>query len=194
MRNRKTVRLIAMGVMAMISLLVLAACGSGISQEEVAAKDQQIADLQVQLARLQGQVSEFQTDSKFWGQLTSLIQPVEMPAMTDHRAFMLPDSGTVMALHFDSMDLDQAENLNWVALGVPGVFCKDDQERVEAQFGPGFTHFHDMINDTHGGAPRAEGVWFVHTAVRDFESPMSGGAVSQGVDHNFMPTAAPDCR
>jgi hypothetical protein len=96
-------------------------------------------------------------------------------------------------LHLDNMDLSKAENLNWVALGVPGRFCKQEQERVEAQFGPGFTHFHDMANDTHGGAPGAEGVWFVHTAVRDFESPMSGGAVSQGVDHNFMPTPASDC-
>jgi hypothetical protein len=121
------------------------------------------------------------------------MQPVEMPSMSDHRAFMLPDSGTVIALHFDNMDLSKAENLNWVALGVPGKFCKQDQERVEAQFGPGFTHFHDMANDTHGGAPGAEGVWFVHTAVRDFDSPMSGGAVSQGIDNRFMPTVAQTC-
>jgi hypothetical protein len=162
----------------------LAACG-GDSEDELAAKDQQIASLQAQL-------SSVQQDSKYWDQLTGLFQPVEMPSMTDHSAFMLPTGG-VLALHFDNLDQSKAENLNWFALGVPGKFCKADQQRVEAQFGHGFTHFHDMTNDTHGGAPGAEGVWFVHTAVRDFESPMSGGAVQQGIDHNFMPTAAPDC-
>ena len=193
MRHRKPVKLFGLGVVAVISLLVLAACGSGISQEEVAAKDQQIAEQQAQITQLQEQIGDSQQEAKYWTQLTSLMQPVEMPSMSDHRAFMLPDSGTVIALHFDNMDLSKAENLNWVALGVPGKFCKQDQERVEAQFGPGFTHFHDMANDTHGGAPGAEGVWFVHTAVRDFDSPMSGGAVSQGIDNRFMPTVAQTC-
>ncbi|HEU0021992.1 MAG TPA: hypothetical protein VFR55_10035 [Dehalococcoidia bacterium] len=193
MAHRKPIRLFTSGVLGVFSLFVLAACGNAISQEEVDAKDRQIADLQAQITQLQGEVSGSQRDSRFWQQLTSLMEPVAMPSMSDHRAFMLPDSGTVIALHLDNLGLQQAENLNWVALGVPGVFCKRDQERVEAQFGPGFTHFHDMANDTHGGAPGAEGVWFVHTAVRDFESPMSGGAVSQGVDYNFMPTVASDC-
>jgi hypothetical protein len=191
MRLNRPGKLMSLGVIGVIGLLALVACNSGISQEEAAAKDQQIAELQSQVNLLQGQVNEFQEDSKFWSQLTSLMQPVDMPSMTDHRAFMLPESGTVLALHFDSMDLEQAENLNWVALGVPGVFCKDDQDRVEEQFGPGFTHFHDMVNDLHGGAPGAEGVWFVHTAVREFQAPW--GAVSQGIDHNFMPTPAPEC-
>ncbi|MBM3924857.1 MAG: hypothetical protein FJ320_02565 [SAR202 cluster bacterium] len=167
-----------------IALVTLAACGDG-ADDELAAKDQQIASLQAQL-------SGSQKNSAYWTQLTSLMKPVEMTSMTDHRAFMLPTGG-VLALHFDNMDLNKAENLNWVVLGVPGKFCKADQQRVEAQFGPGFTHFHDMMNDTHGGAPGAEGVWFVHTAVRDFESPMSGGAVKQGIDNNFMPTPATDC-
>lgn len=128
----------------------------------------------------------------YWNQLTQLMKPVEMPTMTDHRAFMLP-SGVVIALHFDNMSLDQAENLNWVALGIPGTFCAADQLRVEAAYGPGFTHFHDMVNDIHGGAPGAQGVWFVHTAVRDFQSMMSGGPVAQGVDMKFMPTPGPTC-
>jgi hypothetical protein len=130
-------------------------------------------------------------DSRYWQQLTSLMKPVvEDPSMTDHRAFMLP-GGTVMALHFDNMDLDEAKNLNWVALGIPGRFCKDDQQRVERQFGKGFTHFHDLKNKSHGGKPGAEGVWFVHIGVRDFEAPW--GQVGRGIDQNFMPTKAPDC-
>ena len=130
--------------------------------------------------------------ARYWDQLTSLMQPVEMRLMTDHRAFMLP-SGVVMALHFDNLDLSRAQNLNWLALGLPGTFCASDKERVEAAYGEGFTHFHDMVNDVHGGAAGASGVWFVHSAVRDFNSPMSGGDVEAGVDMNFMPTPAPDC-
>ncbi len=126
----------------------------------------------------------------YWEQLTALMQPVEMSSMADHRAFMLP-SGVVVGLHFDNMDLSQAQNLNWVALGIPGRFCAADQQRVEGAYGPGFTHFHDMANDMHGGAPGAEGVWFVHTAVRDFQAPW--GSVTQGIDSGFMPTAAQTC-
>ncbi len=126
-------------------------------------------------------------DAKYWRQLTSVIKPVDMKSMSDHRAFMTPD-GMVVALHFDNMDLNKAENLNWVAVGVPGKFAKAEQVRVERDFGKGFTHFHDMKNDIHGGQPGAEGVWFKHIAVRDFESPMSGGKVVQGVDSKFMPT------
>lgn len=126
-------------------------------------------------------------EAKYWQQLTGLLKPVEMKAMSDHRAFMTPD-GMVVALHFDNLDLNKAENLNWVAIGVAGKFTRAEQQRVEQEFGKGFTHFHDMKNDTHGGAPGAEGVWFKHIAVRDFESPMSGGKVSPGVDMKFMPT------
>lgn len=131
-----------------------------------------------------------QRDARYWQQLMNVLKPVEMKSMTDHRAFMLP-TGAVIALHFDNMDLSKAENLNWVALGVPGKFTKAEQQRVEQPFGPGFIHFHDMKNDVHGGAPGAEGVWFVHIAVRDFESPMSGGAVKAGIDTKFMPTPPP---
>lgn len=130
--------------------------------------------------------------ARYWDQLTALMEPVQMRLMTDHRAFMLP-SGVVMALHFDNLDLSRAQNLNWVALGIPGRFCASDQQRVDGAYGPGFTHFHDMVNDIHGGAPGAEGVWFVHSAVRDFDSPMSGGPITRGVDMKFMPTPAPDC-
>lgn len=106
---------------------------------------------------------------------------------------MLP-SGVVLALHLDNMDLAKAENLNWVALGIPGKFCKSDQERIEKEYGAGkgiFTHFHDLKNDVHGGRPGAEGVWFVHVAVREFEAPW--GNVQSGPDTKFMPTPAPSC-
>ncbi len=172
-----------LAIAAAVVGLVTTACSAGISENEVAARDQEITALSEQVASLQ-------EDLVFWEQLTAFAAPVEMPSMSDHRAFMTED-GVVFALHFDNMDIGKAENLNWVAIGLPGVFCATDQERVESQFGDGFTHFHDMTNDTHGGAPGAEGVWFIHTAVRDFEAPW--GPVTAGVDHGFMPTPAPDC-
>lgn len=133
--------------------------------------------------------ARLQTDATFWRQLTALMTPVEMPLMTDHRAYMLP-SGLIVALHFDNMDLDKAENLNWVAVGIPGRYWKADQQRIEAQYGKGFVHFHDLKNDTHGGQPGAEGVWFVHIAVREFDAPW--GRVKPGIDQNFMVTPAPE--
>lgn len=175
-----------------VSAIALAACSSGISKEEAAAKDGAISQLQSQVQSLEGQLSDVQRDARYWSQLTNVLMPLELKSMTDHRAFMLP-TGAVLAAHLDNLDLSKAENLNWLAFGVPGKFCKQDQERVEAQFSKGFTHFHDLKNDTHGGAPGAEGVWFVHIAVRNFDSPMSGGPVTAGVDGRFMPTAAPAC-
>lgn len=132
--------------------------------------------------------SQTELKAKMWDQLTGLFEPVTLRSMTDHRAYMLPN-GHLLALHFDNMELGKAENLNWVAFGVPGRFTKADQQRVEEAYGKGFTHFHDMANDAHGGAPGASGVWFVHVAARDFESPMSGGQVRKGIDQKFMPTA-----
>jgi hypothetical protein len=173
--------------LALLVLLVLvaglAAAGCGGSDGEAASGDRESAS---------AESSQLRQDARYWQQLTSLFEPVELTSMTDHRAYMLP-SGYLLALHFDDMDLEQAENLNWVALGVPGRFCKKDQARVAAEFGPGFTHFHDLEADTHGGQRGAEGVWFVHSGVRDFESPMSEGPVSKGIDDGFMPTPAPNC-
>ena len=157
----------------------LAAAGCGGSDDRAASDNQQVA-------------FQVERDARYWQQLTNLFEPVELASMTDHRAYMLP-SGYLLALHFDDMDLQQAENLNWVALGVPGRFCAKDQARVEDESGPGFTHFHDLEADTHDGEPGAKGVWFVHSGVRDFESPMSEGPVTKGIDDGFMPTPAPAC-
>lgn len=137
-----------------------------------------------------GAMADDAKDAKFWRQLTALMTPVEMASMTDHRAYMLP-GGLIIATHFDDMDLAKAENLNWVAVGFPGKNCKSDQARLETAYGKGFTHFHSLKNDTHGGEKAEEGVWFVHVAVRDFEAPW--GKVAPGPDLGFMPTEAPDC-
>jgi len=169
-------------VVPLLLAVGLIAAGCGGSGDSESADAAELAEL-----------AELRQDARYWQQLTALFEPVELASMTDHRAYMLP-SGYLLALHFDNMDLAEAENLNWVALGVPGTFCDTDQKRVEAEFGEGFTHFHDLETDTHGGEPGAEGVWFVHSGVRDFESAMSTGPVSGGeIDSGFMPTPAPSC-
>lgn len=161
--------------------LLLAACAS---RRDLEAKDAEIARLQAEVQTLQQNTAELQRDARFWQQLTTFFQPVEMPSMTDHRAVMLPN-GLILALHFDSMDLNQAQNLNWVALGFPGKFCKEDQERFQSLYGPGLTHFHDLKNDTHGGhlAPRECGSSTSRCAV----SRLHGGRCSRA----STPTSCP---
>ncbi len=184
MRTTRRLTRIVAGLGAL--LLVAGACApatSAAAQAPTAAKDQEIAGLKTQLAALQ-------QDETYWKQLTSTVMPVTLKTMTDHRAYML-QSGALMALHFDDMDLSKAKNLNWIAFGVPGKYCAADQQRIEAQFGKGFTHFHDMVNDTHGGKPGAQGAWLMHIAVREFDAPW--GHVVPGVDLKFMPTPAPAC-
>jgi hypothetical protein len=159
--------------MAVAVVVAAAGCGGG---SDEGASEQELTGMQ--------------QDAKYWRQLTSLMRPVELTSMSDHRAYMLP-SGVIVALHFDNLDLDKAKNLNWVALGFPGRFCKADQQRIERQYGNGFTHFHDLKNNAHGGKPGAEGIWLVHVGVRTFQAPW--GQVSREIDQRFMPTEAPAC-
>lgn len=131
-------------------------------------------------------------DAQFWQQLVANFQSgkaLKLSSMADHEMLMLP-SGLVLALHFDTMNLAKATNLNWIAVGVPGVFTRADQNRVNRLYGPGFTHFHDLEGDAHGGKPGTKGVWFVHVGARSFTSPF--GKVRAGkVDATFMPTRPP---
>jgi hypothetical protein len=140
-----------------------------------------------------GMVSSTQErDAKFWRQLTSAFTPAKqlgLKSMSDHVMLRTP-GGPVLALHFDNMNLAKAQNLNWVAFAVPGRFSRADQARVNRLYGPGFTHFHDLKTDVHGGKVGTKGVWFVHIGTRNFQSPF--GRVRTGkVDVNFMPTRPP---
>jgi hypothetical protein len=131
-------------------------------------------------------------DAHFWQQLLQGFKPAKsmgLNSMADHEMLVLP-SGLVLALHFDNMNLAKARHLNWIAVGVPGVFTQADQRRVNRLYGPGFTHFHDLKTDLHGGKRGVKGVWFVHIGARSFTSPF--GKVSPGkADLKFMPTKAP---
>jgi len=145
-----------------------------------------------EIAKLRAQLALTQQDARFWQQLVKNFRPAKglgLNSMSDHEVLMLP-SGLLMALHFDSMNLAKAKNLNWVAVGIPGVFTKADQARVNKLYGPGVTHFHDLKTDVHGGKPGTKGVWFIHIGARNFTSPF--GKVTQGkIDPNFMPTTPP---
>src|SRR3990170_3918590 len=108
-------------------------------------------------------------DAQFWQQLVQNFESgkaIGMNSMADHEMLVLP-GGLVLALHFDSMNLAKTKNLNWVAIGVPGVFTKADQSRVNRLYGPGFTHFHDLKKDVHGGPAGRSGVWFEHVGTRN---------------------------
>ena len=118
------------------------------------------------------------------------------PAFNNHR-YMELDDGTLLFIHFDSA-IGEEEGLIYIGQAVPGVFCDSDQDRANSQFGDGFTHFHTTITPGateasagHGGVANADGYWFRHIAVDNFDRPW--GRVSPGIDHNFMPTAPPSC-
>lgn len=115
------------------------------------------------------------------------------PAMPDHQ-FMAAGDGTFMFVHYDKPVKD-ATKLLYVGAAVPGTFTKEDQARVEKQFGKGFTHFHqgncasESAEACHGGKGGEDGFWFRHVAVDSFKMPW--GDVKPGVDLAFMPTVAP---
>jgi len=145
-----------------------------------------------EIKALRAKLAAAERDAKFWNQLVANFKPattMRLKSMSDHRVLRLP-GGPVLALHFDNMSLDKAQNLNWVALAIPGRFTRADQARVNRLYGPGFTHFHDFKTDVHGGKRGVKGVWFVHVGARNFTSPF--GKVRQGkVDPTFMPTKPP---
>jgi hypothetical protein len=141
------------------------------------------------VAALRAQLADAQREAKFWQQLTAAFTPAQklgLNSMADHLMLRTP-GGPVLALHFDNMNLEKARNLNWVAFAVPGRFSRADQARVNRLYGPGFTHFHDLKTDAHGGKLGTKGVWFVHIGTRNFRSPFGRVRVGK-VDLNFMPT------
>lgn len=159
--------------------------GSSGEAASASAEAQRVAALEARLA-----ASEL--DARFWEQLVQNFKPaksLKLNSMADHQVLALP-SGLVLALHFDSMNLAKAKNLNWIAVGIPGVFTQADKARVNRLYGPGINHFHDLKTDVHGGKRGARGVWFAHIGARNFTSPF--GKVAQGkLDPSFMPTAPP---
>jgi hypothetical protein len=108
------------------------------------------------------------------------------------------DEDSVVFLHFDK-PLPEATRLLYTGFGMKGRWCAEDQERIEALAGEGFTHFHRFAavatpEAGHGGGePGEAGYWLKHVAVGPaFEMPW--GTVEPGkTDLQFMPTQAPKC-
>lgn len=100
---------------------------------------------------------------------------------------------TFIGLHFmGAEDPKNANMLNWIVVGVKGVFCAEAQPGGPAS---GFTHFHKASSATwdagHGGQAGDQGYWLLHVAVDDFTAPWGG--VTPGTDYGFMPTEPPEC-
>ena len=175
---------IGLGLVALVTAVVLSLLATR-SQAGTPSTAREIAALKAQLA-------DAQRDARFWQQLTSAFIPAKklgVNSMADHVILRTP-GGPVLALHFDNMNLAKAKNLNWVAYAIPGRFTRADQARLNRLYGPGFTHFHDLKGDAHGGKPGTKGVWFVHIGTRNFTSPFGRVRVGK-VDPNFMPTRPP---
>ncbi|MCU4751049.1 hypothetical protein OB919_03480 [Halobacteria archaeon AArc-curdl1] len=100
------------------------------------------------------------------------------------------DSDTIVFLHFDDPNPEEANDLIYFGMGQAGNFTNDDNPNQDD-----FSHFHKSEADSwdagHGGSSADdEGYWLVHHAVRDLEMPW--GDVDIGVDRNFMPTPTDD--
>lgn len=98
------------------------------------------------------------------------------------------DSDTVVFLHFDEANPEEANDLIYYGIGQAGTFTNDDNPNPED-----FTHFHladaDDWEAGHGGDDAEDdGYWLIHHAVRPLEMPW--GDVEVGVDRDFMPTPA----
>jgi hypothetical protein len=184
-RPRRTTLAAALAALVAVGLLVAALVGSSGGAATAGTQAKEVAALRAELAAVRPK-------ARFWDQLAQNFKPARgmgLVSMSDHEVLALP-SGLVMALHYDSPNLAKAKNLNWIAIGIPGVFTKADQARVNRLYGPGATHFHDLEADAHGGKAGTKGVWFIHVGARNFTSPF--GKVSQGkVDMRFMPTPPP---
>ena len=177
----------------LVLTVALAALATAVTLSVLATRSQAGTTSPVrEVAALKAQLANAERDARFWRQLTSAFVPgkkLGLNSMADHVLLRTP-GGPVLALHFDNMNLAKAKNLNWVAYAIPGRFSRSDQARVNRLYGPGFTHFHDLKTDIHGGKPGAKGVWFVHIGTRNFTSPFGPVRVGK-VDTRFMPTRPP---
>ncbi|MFU8869513.1 hypothetical protein [Natronococcus sp.] len=95
---------------------------------------------------------------------------------------------TLVFLHWDEPNPEEAENLIYFGIGERGQFTGED---VPAGQADDFTHFHKHEADSweagHGGQdPDQHGMWLVHHATRDHEMPW--GEIEVGIDREFMPT------
>ena len=185
--KKTSVLYIVIGILVIVSLSLFLTSKKGITGQVVAEVDTQ-------------SITESLSNSE---NLFDLIlsgfdyRPTD-PHMANHMYKKVDTDGEFVFLHFDK-PIGQAAKVWYTGNGVPGKFCKEDQNEVEKKYGDGFTHFHKKkVNkdgatpeDGHGGLGGEEGFWFRHVALAEFDMPW--GQVLPGVDYNFMPTPPPEC-
>ena len=94
---------------------------------------------------------------------------------------------TLIGLHFDEPNPEEANELDYITIGQKGVFSEESKPGEE------FTHFHKVEADSweagHGGSDTDdEGYWLTHIAVREIQYPFHSEPITPRVDYDFMPT------
>ncbi|RQH01434.1 hypothetical protein [Natrarchaeobius oligotrophus] len=93
---------------------------------------------------------------------------------------------TLIGLHFDEPNPEEATALDYITIGRKGLFTEESQPDEE------FTHFHQHTADSweggHGGETGDEGYWLTHIAVREIQYPFHDESIDARVDYEFMPT------
>ncbi|ELZ05350.1 hypothetical protein C482_02331 [Natrialba chahannaoensis JCM 10990] len=93
---------------------------------------------------------------------------------------------TLIGLHFDDPNPENATALDYITIGQKGLFTEESQPDDE------FSHFHQHTADGweagHGGAVGDEGYWLTHIAVDEIEYPFHEEPITPRVDYDFMPT------
>ncbi len=176
----RTARTTLVGL-AVALVLVLVAFGAGYraGAQQARLSDTFAQQMGKQLAEQLSYKSPFETDAP------------------DH-IWAVGDDRSVTFIHLDK-PYAEATRVIYVGFGIRGRWCAEDQQRIEALAGKGFTHFHRTAKVAtwdagHGGAKAGEpGYWLKHMAVGPgFKMPW--GDVRPGTtDTAFMPTAAPRC-
>jgi hypothetical protein len=177
MRTART--MLAGLVVALVPVLVAFGAGYRAGAQQAKLSDTFAQQMGRQLAEQLSYKSPFETDAP------------------DH-IWAVGDDRSVTFIHMDK-PYAEATRVIYVGFGIRGRWCAEDQQRIEALAGKGFTHFHRTAKVAtwdagHGGAKAGEpGYWLKHMAVGPgFKTPW--GDVRPGVtDTAFMPTAAPRC-
>ena len=110
----------------------------------------------------------------------------ENRAYTPRHVWKWVSDETLIGLHFDEPNPEEATALDYITIGQKGLFTEESQPDVE------FTHFHQHTADGweagHGGETGDEGYWLTHIAAGDIEYPFHDEPIGPQVDFGFMPT------
>lgn len=114
----------------------------------------------------------------------------ENRAYTPRHVWKFVTDETLIGLHFDDPNPEEADELDYVTIGQKSLFTEESQPDQE------FTHFHKLEADGweagHGGEEGDEGYWLTHISVREIQYPFHADPIDTRVDYDFMPTPPPE--